>query len=196
MPRRSQTDAQKTRTSIIDAAEKLFVRDGFVGASLSAIVAEAGITKGALFHYFSNKESLFLEVWARLQDRMNCEAKQAARKAASETDPYASFLAGCKVYLAWTGKKDYQKILVVEGPAVLGLKGMYVAEHESGSRNMRRGLTHLSDCGIIPKEMIEPYGLLLLNALNGSGFAIRHDCGEVTGSELFAAFERLLRGLR
>ncbi len=196
MVRKTQSEALKTRTSIIDAAEKLFVRDGFLGASLSAIVSEAGITKGALFHYFPNKESVFREVWARLQEKMDTEAKIAARDSGSETDPYASFLAGCRVYLEWTSRKDYQKILVVEGPAVLGLKGMYEAENESGSRNMRRGLTHLSDKGIIPEEMVEPYGLLLLNALNGAGFAIRYDCGDVSVAELYEAFERLLRGLR
>ncbi|MGH1422752.1 MAG: TetR/AcrR family transcriptional regulator [Hyphomonas sp.] len=196
MVRRTQTEALKTRTSIIDAAEKLFVRDGFVGASLSAIVAEAGITKGALFHYFPNKEAVFKEVWSRLQERMTAEATQAAYDARDVDDPYAPFLAGSKVYLEWACRPDYQKILIVEGPAVLGFKGLYEAEYESGARNVRRGLTHLSNCGIIAEERIEPYGMLLLNAINGAGFAFLNDSGDVSVSELYDAFERLLRGLR
>lgn len=196
MVRRTHSEAMQTRKSIIDAAEKLFVRDGFLDASLSAIVSEAGITKGALFHYFPSKEAVFREVWTRLQDQMNEEAKIAAREAASETDPYASFLAGCRVYLEWTSRPDYQKILVVEGPAVRGMLELYFSENEAGARNMRRGLTYISKQGVFPADLIEPYGLLLLNALNGAGFAVRKDDEKLSVDEVYDAFERLLRGLR
>jgi TetR/AcrR family transcriptional regulator, repressor for uid operon len=46
------------RQKILDAAERCFVRDGFRGASISEICAEAGISPGHLYHYFPSKEAI------------------------------------------------------------------------------------------------------------------------------------------
>ncbi|ONI84379.1 TetR family transcriptional regulator [Actinosynnema sp. ALI-1.44] len=53
-----QERAERTRTAILDAAAAVFDRHGFVGASLSDILAEAGVTKGALYFHFTSKEEL------------------------------------------------------------------------------------------------------------------------------------------
>jgi AcrR family transcriptional regulator len=53
-----QERAERTRSAIIDAAAEMFDQHGFNGASLSDILAEAGVTKGALYFHFSSKEEL------------------------------------------------------------------------------------------------------------------------------------------
>ncbi|MCE7006201.1 TetR/AcrR family transcriptional regulator [Kibdelosporangium philippinense] len=53
-----QERAERTRTTILDAAAKVFDARGFMGASLSDILAEAGVTKGALYFHFASKEEL------------------------------------------------------------------------------------------------------------------------------------------
>ncbi|MFC0109761.1 ScbR family autoregulator-binding transcription factor [Kibdelosporangium aridum] len=53
-----QERAERTRTTILDAAAKVFDLRGFVGASLTDILAEAGVTKGALYFHFASKEEL------------------------------------------------------------------------------------------------------------------------------------------
>ncbi|ALG13490.1 ScbR family autoregulator-binding transcription factor [Kibdelosporangium phytohabitans] len=53
-----QQRAERTRATILDAAATVFDRQGFVGASLSDILAEAGVTKGALYFHFASKEEL------------------------------------------------------------------------------------------------------------------------------------------
>jgi TetR/AcrR family transcriptional repressor of uid operon len=49
---------EKKRQGILEAAERCFVRDGFRGASISGICAEAGISPGHLYHYFASKEAI------------------------------------------------------------------------------------------------------------------------------------------
>jgi AcrR family transcriptional regulator len=49
-----------TRRDILDAAERVFARDGFRGASVAAIAAEAGYSHGAVYSNFQGKEDLFL----------------------------------------------------------------------------------------------------------------------------------------
>jgi hypothetical protein len=57
--RKTKTEAQKTRRYLLDAALEVFWRDGVTRASLQAIAQEAGVTRGALYWHFKNKEDLF-----------------------------------------------------------------------------------------------------------------------------------------
>lgn len=57
--RKTKTEAQKTRQHLLDAALEVFWRDGVTRASLQAVAQEAGVTRGALYWHFKNKEDLF-----------------------------------------------------------------------------------------------------------------------------------------
>jgi AcrR family transcriptional regulator len=73
---RQQIRIQETQARLLDAAEEVFVRDGFEGAQLDQIAAAAGRSKGAVYTHFKNKEDLFLALFehrtrayvARLED--------------------------------------------------------------------------------------------------------------------------------
>ena len=58
------------RASILDCADQLFLEEGFQGASMSAIAARAGGSKGTLYNYFQNKEELFLACAGRHCDNI------------------------------------------------------------------------------------------------------------------------------
>lgn len=68
MPR--QDRAERTRNVILDAAAEAFEARGFAGASLSDILARAGVTKGALYFHFSSKEEL---AKALIEEQWNIE---------------------------------------------------------------------------------------------------------------------------
>jgi AcrR family transcriptional regulator len=65
-----QDRAERTRNAILDAAAEVFDERGFNGASLSEILAKAGVTKGALYFHFASKEelahALIEEQWSNL----------------------------------------------------------------------------------------------------------------------------------
>jgi AcrR family transcriptional regulator len=65
-----QDRAERTRNLILDAAAEAFDARGFVGASLSDILARAGVTKGALYFHFSSKEELAKEL---IEEQWNIE---------------------------------------------------------------------------------------------------------------------------
>jgi len=78
---RAERRAQ-TRAALLDAAARVFVDRGFAGASVEAIVAEAGYTRGAFYSNFSSKEELFV---ALLQERGFELARDVARDSARMT---------------------------------------------------------------------------------------------------------------
>ncbi|OLF17802.1 ScbR family autoregulator-binding transcription factor [Actinophytocola xanthii] len=73
-----QDRAERTRNAILDAAAEVFDERGFDGASLSDILARAGVTKGALYFHFSSKEdlarALVSEQWGAIDTPLSEEA--------------------------------------------------------------------------------------------------------------------------
>ena len=57
-----QLQSERTRQQIIEAATLLFVRKGFFGTSIADLAKATGLTKGALYHHFENKDALFFAV--------------------------------------------------------------------------------------------------------------------------------------
>src|SRR4051812_4970750 len=60
---------QHTRDLLLDAAEQVFAKRGFEGASLEEIAETAGYTRGAIYKHFGGKEELFLEANTRFNER-------------------------------------------------------------------------------------------------------------------------------
>ncbi len=57
---KQQLRTRETQARLLNAAEKIFIRDGFEGAQLDEIAATAGRSKGSVYTHFKNKEDLFL----------------------------------------------------------------------------------------------------------------------------------------
>jgi TetR/AcrR family acrAB operon transcriptional repressor len=58
--RRTKEDAEKTRQALLQAAELVFGKKGYAATRLSDIADEANVTRGAIYHHFSNKKELFI----------------------------------------------------------------------------------------------------------------------------------------
>lgn len=196
MARRSRADAEKTRERLLDAAARLYGERGYADTSIADICADLGITKGALFHHFKSKDALFREVWTRLQVEMDNEAREAAIAARSLTDPYAAFMAGSRTYLKYVARQEFQQIVLIDGPAVLGLKGWYESDHDLGIQNVTAGVRYLSKKGLVAPENIEPIAIMLQSALNGAGFALLRDNDGTSAERFHQAFETMVKSLR
>src|SRR3990167_1315172 len=109
--------AEATRAALIAAARELFARDGYGATSTEAILAAAGMTRGALYHHFADKQALFAAV---------CEALHAEGESAIEThadaapDAFQALIDGCLAFLDFVVRPDVRRILILEAPGVLG----------------------------------------------------------------------------
>ena len=196
MGRRSKSDAEETRERLIAAAKDRFTRDGYAATSINDICNDLDITKGALFHHFKSKQDLFTEIWTRLQVDMDQEAREAAIAARSLSDPYSAFLAGCRIYLEYAARPDYQTIVLVDGPSVIGLKGWYEQDNDLGIANVRAGVRYLAKKGIVAEHRVSALAIMLQNALNGAGFALAREADDLTAEGVYDAFETLVKSIR
>lgn len=196
MVRRSKEDARQTRDKLLAVAKALFQCQGFKETTVSDIVSKAGTTKGALFHHFESKDALFREIWETLQIEMDEAARHAAVESFDEDDPYGAFMAGCRTYLTWAQRADYQQIVLIDGPSVLGLTGWYEADNDLGRNNVRAGVSYLARRGIVPENLVPELTVLVHNAMNGAGLALARREPGVTAKGIIEAFELMLRSLR
>ena len=70
----------RTRDRLVKAAKVVFERSGFLNARISDIVAEAGISHGAFYHYFESKEQIFREVAVEQEVSMTTLAHRVDRQ--------------------------------------------------------------------------------------------------------------------
>lgn len=152
---------EATTAALLDAGRELFAQDGFAGTSLDAVVARAGVTKGALYHHFDSKRALFRAVYDREQER---SAEVVAGAAARRRDPWAAFEDGCRAFLDHTLDPGVQRIVLIDAPGALGWEEMREGERQS-LRMMEEGLRRSMAGGRIAKRPVEPLAVLLFGAL-------------------------------
>ncbi len=81
-----ERDAEVAREAILEAAEEVFAREGFDGARIDTIAAEAGYNKSLLFHYFGDKEGLYRAIVKKLKASMGSELMEPLTIFAQSSD--------------------------------------------------------------------------------------------------------------
>ena len=107
----------QNREKLIAAARRAFAEKGYAAASMDELTAEAGLTRGALYHNFGDKRGLFAAVLNQLDTEM---AAQARRAGALEVDAWKGLLAEARAYIELSLDPEIQRIVLLDGPAVLG----------------------------------------------------------------------------
>ena len=105
-----------TVSAILDAARKLFATKGFDKTSIDDIGAQAGAAKGAVYHHFDSKE----EIFERVFDRALADVATAVAKSATGADPLEGMVNGTRVYLEQVTAPSVRRILLIDGPSILG----------------------------------------------------------------------------
>lgn len=86
--KKTKTEAQQTRQQLLDAALEVFWREGVTRASLQQIAAEAGLTRGALYWHFKNKEELFETLLAQKNQPFDQRLNEAALRKSGDVLTY------------------------------------------------------------------------------------------------------------
>jgi AcrR family transcriptional regulator len=105
-----------TRRAILDRARYLFATKGYAATGTEEIISELGITRGALYHQFSDKLGVFQAVVAEAYSEMT---NYISRKVAPIQDPWEQLVIGCQAFLEIAQHEDLRRLVFIEAPAVL-----------------------------------------------------------------------------
>lgn len=110
--------AEETRAALVAAARRLFAENGFHGTGTHEIVALAGVTRGALQHHFPRKEELFKAVFEQIEQDLIDRAN--AQDFSQTGEAWAQLQAGFGSFLESATQPEVQRIILIDGPAILG----------------------------------------------------------------------------
>ncbi|MCD5346307.1 TetR/AcrR family transcriptional regulator [Agromyces sp. S2-1-8] len=153
----------RTRSEIVRLATARFAVDGYAGVALEDLMAEAGLTRGALYHHFGSKRGLFQAVVEHAQLGVARAVEQAAT---GHDDVLDDFLAGCRAFLEASLAPEVRRILLIEGPAVLGWGEWREGDLESSVRLLDEGVAELAEAGVIDDLSLDTVATMLSGALN------------------------------
>jgi AcrR family transcriptional regulator len=186
--------AEATRRGLIDAARDLFAAEGYADVSIEEICRRARVTKGALYHHFRDKRDLFRAVCSEVEVEW---IDELARLMADEPDVMARMLLGCDAFLDACLDPARQRILLLDGPAVVGWEELRRMDAGRGLTLISTVLEDAMEAGELERQPVDPLAHLLLGALNEASLAIARDRDPAAARErIGAALARLLHGLR
>ncbi len=186
--------ADATRTALSAAARQLFTERGYAATSTTEIVERAGVTRGALYHHFAAKDELFRAVFEQLEGEVT---EHVAHQALTSDDPLEQLRRGTRAYLDACIDPAVQRVVLLDGPSVLGWETWQEIEQRYGYGLVVAGVEAAIAAGLIAAQPVEALAHVLFGALTEAGMVVaRADEPRTARAEMEAAMDRLLDGLR
>ncbi|WP_244542753.1 TetR/AcrR family transcriptional regulator [Devosia crocina] len=126
---------------LVAAARRLFIAHGYADTSTPDISEEAGVSRGALYHQFADKRALFEAV---ITSEAEAVAWEIERATPEHNNGNAHLITGAQAYLQAMGKEGRCRLLLVDGPTVLGPAQMRSIDGQSGATTLVNGLREIA----------------------------------------------------
>jgi AcrR family transcriptional regulator len=194
---RKAEQSELTRRALLDVARELFTERGYAGTATEEIVQRAGVTRGALYHQFRDKEDLFRAVYEEVESELTQNMLSGLRsRLKHDANAWERMRAGNEAFLDACLDPGFQRIALIEAPSVLGWNvRSHVASH--GLEMIRRVLQMCIDEGLIEQQPLEPMAHLVRAVLNEAALLLaRSPDPKAARREIGAAVDRLMAGLR
>ncbi|MDF8352715.1 TetR/AcrR family transcriptional regulator [Ensifer adhaerens] len=178
--RRSNRErSDTTRAAILDAARGLFVTRGYADTSTPDIVAAAGLTRGALYHHFEDKKALFRAVAEREAIAVATSIEQAT---SGDLSARQALKVGARAYFDAMREPGRIRLLLLDGPAVLGKLEMMAIDVANAQRTLEEGIAEAMAPATVSAERLSAMASLLSAAFDRAAL----DIADGASSEVYA----------
>jgi AcrR family transcriptional regulator len=192
MARRTRAEMEETRALLLATARKVFTERGYADTSMDDLTAQAGLTRGALYHHFGDKKGLLAAVVQQIDAEMDARLQAISDNA---DDPWQGFCGRCQAYLEMALEADIQRIVLRDARAVLG--GASPQAQRQCVESMQRLIDELMRRGIVAKAEPQALAALIYGSLEEATLWIAaSDDGKTRLAQSIAGLELLLRGLQ
>jgi AcrR family transcriptional regulator len=190
---RNVARGEATRAQLIAIATRMFAERGYEDTSIEAVLREAGVSRGSLYHHFASKEALFEAVAEEVE---TSTGTQTAAAASGATSPVDALRAGFLAWIRLAGDPVVQRILLIDGPAVLGWDRWRSMEERHALGLVRSVLQLIADRGGLRPELVGTLAHVLLASVNEVALLVAQSNDKETAMRDGAeAIDELLRRL-
>lgn len=192
MVRRTRAEMQATRASLLATARKVLAEHGYADTSMDDLTAQAGLTRGALYHHFGDKKGLLAAVVAQIDDEMDARLQAISDGAG---DAWQGFRQRCHAYLQMALEPEIQRIVLRDARAVLG--GASPDSQRHCLQSMQGLIAALMAQGTVTPADPQALASLIYGSLAEAAFWIAEGAnGAARLAQAAVALDLLLRGLQ
>jgi AcrR family transcriptional regulator len=192
-PNRNVARGEATRGQLIAIATRIFAERGYEDTSIEAVLREAGVSRGSLYHHFPSKEALFEAVAEEVETSVGAQTVTAASGAQGSVE---ALRAGFLAWIRLAGDPVVQRILLIDGPSVLGWERWRAMEEHHALGLVRAGLQIIADEGKTRPELVGTLAHVLLASVNEVALLVaRSDDKEAAMQAGAEAIDELLQRL-
>jgi AcrR family transcriptional regulator len=195
---RYEQHAADTRQALLAAARALFAEQGYAATGTEQIVARARVTRGALYHHFRDKADLFRAIMEEvaLEVAQQVTVRELQRPAVGD-DAWQQLRDGFQSYLdVCTRNSDFQRIVLVDGPAALGRDAWEDLVGRHGYSLLGEWLDRAAGQGAIPRLPVAALTRLLAAVIAEASLYIARAADPVQArGEVGEVVDRILGGL-
>ncbi|AXX97077.1 TetR/AcrR family transcriptional regulator [Profundibacter amoris] len=184
--RSNKARSEEMRARLITVSRKLFAQKGFAETGTPEIVKAAQVTRGALYHHFADKTDLFRAV---VLAEANDVANDIALHSNANSNAAEALREGAKSYFKSMQKPGRVRLLLLDGPAVLGQKEMVSIDATTGGNALKEGLSALLSDNAAPLAALAE---IISAAFDRAALAIANGANE---TPYFDAISLVLEGL-
>jgi AcrR family transcriptional regulator len=185
---------EATREALLTAARSLFAEHGYAGVATEEVVRRAGVTRGALSHYFRDKQDLFRAVFEQTEAEI---MQTIIARVEGLTDPMEELAVGVRAFLDACGDPTLMRIGLRDAPGVLGWEEWREIGNRHGLGLVTGALGWAMDEGQIARADVRTLAHLLLAALAEASLLIASaDDPRAAREEVEGTLMLLLDGLR
>jgi AcrR family transcriptional regulator len=184
--------SEATRAALVSAARPLLAQRGYAGVGTEEIVRAAGVTRGALYYQFRDKRELFAAVFEQLEAEVTQRTAEAAA-ASGTTDPLVALRVGADAWLDACTEPEVRRIVLLDGPAVLGWERWREVGMRYGLGLVEGALQGAVDAGRMAPQPVRALAHVLIGALDEAAlYVATADDQAAARAEVGAVLDRLL----
>lgn len=184
----------KNRVKLLEVARRLFGEKGYAETGTEEIVAAAGITRGALYYQFADKEDLFRAVFEEMLTECGQEIFEKTMQGIEHDRE--DLHVGTQVMLDIFSRPEVKRILLLDGPVVMGWADWREVQRPFHLALIGHALEHLVDEGLIPDQPLEPLADVISGAAMQAALAIANAQDPAAARKIYgASLAQLLRRL-
>ncbi|AQL55987.1 TetR/AcrR family transcriptional regulator [Abyssicoccus albus] len=163
--KRSREETNETIIQLKDVARKHFTEHGYVATVLDDIVKEAKLTRGAIYHHFGSKKGLFLSVLESVHSEV---AEKVESESGKSKDVWEQLILGCRAFVTSAVEQKNKRIMLIDGPAVLGWETWRSMDEQGSMRLLHEQLKLMQQQGYFESISIDALTHILSGSLNES----------------------------